>query len=1274
MTKTTKSKKTYNFATLFKKAAAFVLALTLIFGSVAFANDNYSGESYNPELPVVECEQQIYTDTDSYIPAVYPNEEDESDQEVCSDVICEDDGEAELDYSYPDDLEIGDDSEGNFSDDIVGFFGFDGYVEITPLNAILPASGEFRLTRHMRPADAFHMIWDTPAEGEGGQINFSSQIPFFPGHFIVSAGVTDIVETGPQTLSTGIATMTDVSGTDAGNQGALVQLNFVEVRVVASNVNLNTGRDRAMYGDFDPEDYYRLPAIDNTTHQWSANPNNLTVIPGGLLLEFAASAPFRFGSGSLTANIPGPIPITPILPTNLPNIYPVDDTLAPGTHTAPVQVKYQPDGHPLDTFSVTFVIHRPVTELTIDSPRSGDGEVLIEVDAELVDPNLDDVYDDGYEYDISGQPFNTDPSTNITVTIPRPDEWTIFDYDNLPAINPPSGYTYNIIDVCDDGYYLIVELVPIPVDSIVLERDSGTGVVSGESPSSYPDPDIDQSSTLPNGDIPIKIPTPDCGHYWRVSGGGITVTPPPGFDVVCPETDDIVTHIVPCDEGYLEFYLRPRQITVTTPDPDPDALPGTTIPTNVITIRGIRDAVNSNLNATPAWSLTLGGGSSDGATHNFEIYNVSNTNNLTVITSPTIAPIVLTAFAPTVAGNTISIANPIAYADTNPLLNGAYFYVIIRDTINGARTWVRVIFYITDRLPIYIDGTGPNFSADTNHPDYVGNRPQNPDGSWPVNVSPPPGEPPFNPIDPTDWPPVTPPPGYMVVNVEHPDDGGNYLVVTLARYNTVTFDLGGGNDGTDFGPIIHQIPTGSTIAGAPASINASVPAPTRGTDSFVGWREVLANGSLGPIMSSSDVAGLTINADREFIAVWSTGGSIEGDVINDRESTSSNNVPVPGANVRIYDNNNDLIWEGTADSDGYFNTGLFPDGNFTIVIDEPGFDRSETNTAVAGNPVDYTGSDAIPLNPQGGRISGTIRNTGNGQPIPNANVRIYRVNADGSTTLAWEGPADGSGNFESAWLPSGNYRIEASHPNHSNISSRNTAVGTTNVTNQDLVWTPPSTGGPGGGGSGGGSGGGGSGGGGGGPTWWVSGPGGNPGTTNPPTTPGPDGPTHIPEAGQQDPGGNVITPGFPDTGYTVTHNPDGTTTITTTPAPGTYFDHTTIFTPPYGYEVVSSFVDTAGNLVTTIRPITPFDPTTLLTDVGTDRADQAETSDPTDPTEATNPAETTGTNNRNPQTGDEWSATGLVVTGIGLLMSLLAVCFIMKHKSKNVRKSVSFKG
>jgi len=148
--------------------------------------------------------------------------------------------------------------------------------------------------------------------------------------------------------------------------------------------------------------------------------------------------------------------------------------------------------------------------------------------------------------------------------------------------------------------------------------------------------------------------------------------------------------------------------------------------------------------------------------------------------------------------------------------------------------------------------------------------------------------------------PISPPPGYAIIDayVEEVGEGDN-LIVRLRPIHTVTFYLRGGYTiASQTDPVVRinrlqGLPihhgdggvTGHAVPEFPFFNNATFnnftipqrgvpdPDPTRINSRFRGWREISATGQIlnpgGPLLSSAQVAALTVTGDRFFEAVYS---------------------------------------------------------------------------------------------------------------------------------------------------------------------------------------------------------------------------------------------------------------------------------------------------------------------------------------------------------------------------------------------------------------------
>ena len=84
----------------------------------------------------------------------------------------------------------------------------------------------------------------------------------------------------------------------------------------------------------------------------------------------------------------------------------------------------------------------------------------------------------------------------------------------------------------------------------------------------------------------------------------------------------------------------------------------------------------------------------------------------------------------------------------------------------------------------------------------------------------------------------------------------------------VTFNLNGGNAGGILTDIVHKIEDGEEIGNA-----TTVPAPTLQGYIFAGWQEVDALGDpVGNVLSLAAVAGIAVDNDLTFVAVWTPAG------------------------------------------------------------------------------------------------------------------------------------------------------------------------------------------------------------------------------------------------------------------------------------------------------------------------------------------------------------------------------------------------------------------
>ena len=120
------------------------------------------------------------------------------------------------------------------------------------------------------------------------------------------------------------------------------------------------------------------------------------------------------------------------------------------------------------------------------------------------------------------------------------------------------------------------------------------------------------------------------------------------------------------------------------------------------------------------------------------------------------------------------------------------------------------------------------------------------------------------------------------------------IIVTppLPTMHDVTFNLNGGNVEGNTSPIIISIVENTTIG-------ALVPAPTRTNHTFNGWQE---NGT-GQILSSVNVAALTINEPQTFTALWTRNTGVGW--------VAPPPIPIPPSNETDDPDNNDNTTDET---------------------------------------------------------------------------------------------------------------------------------------------------------------------------------------------------------------------------------------------------------------------------------------------------------------------------------------------------------------------------
>jgi len=112
---------------------------------------------------------------------------------------------------------------------------------------------------------------------------------------------------------------------------------------------------------------------------------------------------------------------------------------------------------------------------------------------------------------------------------------------------------------------------------------------------------------------------------------------------------------------------------------------------------------------------------------------------------------------------------------------------------------------------------------------------------------------------------INPPMGYVVTGRSINPANGN-LIVQLTRLYDIEFRLEGGLVGANTGPIVRSNRLyGSTIGTG----TDGVPANPSGPNTFLGWRELDANGDpFGPYLVSADFNSIDVTGPRIFAAQW----------------------------------------------------------------------------------------------------------------------------------------------------------------------------------------------------------------------------------------------------------------------------------------------------------------------------------------------------------------------------------------------------------------------
>ena len=138
--------------------------------------------------------------------------------------------------------------------------------------------------------------------------------------------------------------------------------------------------------------------------------------------------------------------------------------------------------------------------------------------------------------------------------------------------------------------------------------------------------------------------------------------------------------------------------------------------------------------------------------------------------------------------------------------------------------------------------------------------------------------------------------------------------------------------------------------------------------------------------------------------------------------------PIAGVDVIAYDSLGNVAGEAWAESDGSYQLGGLPSGNYTVWFEvADNLHASEyyngRSASSAADPVAVTvgqtttGIDAALA--RGGAISGKVADS-SGPPVGNVSVNAY----DSSGTMVDEQPTDSDGSYTIGGLPAGDYRLQ----------------------------------------------------------------------------------------------------------------------------------------------------------------------------------------------------------------------------------------------------------
>ena len=210
--------------------------------------------------------------------------------------------------------------------------------------------------------------------------------------------------------------------------------------------------------------------------------------------------------------------------------------------------------------------------------------------------------------------------------------------------------------------------------------------------------------------------------------------------------------------------------------------------------------------------------------------------------------------------------------------------------------------------------------------------------------------------------------------------------------------------------------------------------------------EVRAGEEIGVDLQSDPVPGLgppPVSATPDFLKAINQKRAIRGRVV------TPEGQPIGRAIVLIRGNNTTRMV--TADADGQFEVGSFPEGRYEIEVTRPGYlmpdlrAQSDSRIAHVLSLGDDTAAGPIELVlSRLGAISGTIVD-GDGEPFQGVLVRALRLRQDGArlvaTMAAWPRLTDDRGRYRVFGLPPGSYFIVASLDASETASGRSRAPG-----------------------------------------------------------------------------------------------------------------------------------------------------------------------------------------------------------------------------------------